>query len=210
MRRQRGSSSLRAAPGSRDWTIVVALVAVALILGTSALAFFRGGGTLPYQGMQGSRPGGWIYVSNSQLSSTGQSQPAAASNDTLTFQSDSLHILVLMGPMTEGESMYSFVIDNLTNPTLVIPYGATVTMTVVNVDTDAYHALMLTTAGPPYPYNFMPMMMSPYASTNDLPPSSSSGFAEQQVSFTANGDAYYLCPVPGHAQSGMYGLIEVS
>jgi len=105
--------------------------------------------------------------------------------------------------------MYSFVVGNVTNPTLVIPLGARVTMVVVNVDTDAYHGLTLTYAAPPYAYNVMPMMMGSLASTGVLPPSSSSGgFAAQQVSFTVSGDAYYVCPVPGHAQSGMYGQIR--
>lgn len=132
----------------------------------------------------------------------------AEGNGTLTFGGGSVGILVLMDPMTEGQSMYSFVIDNLTNPTLVIPRGARVTMTVVNVDTDAYHALTLTNVAPPYSYNLMPMMMSSLASTHDLPPSSASGLASEQISFTVTGNTYYLCPVPGHAQAGMYGLVE--
>lgn len=88
-----------------------------------------------------------------------------------------------------------------------MPQGTRVTMVVVNVDTDAYHGLTLTSAASPYPYSVMPMMMSSLATTGALPPSSS-GFASQQVSFTVNGWLHYVCPVPGHAQSGMYGLIK--
>ena len=151
--------------------------------------------------------GGWSYLSPDQLRAFATSPPVTATNDTLTFGGGSIKILVLMGPMAEGQSMYSFVIDNYTNPTLVIPRGARVTMVIVNVDTDAYHGLTLTSVAPPYAYNFMPMMMYSLASTGVLPPSSS-GFASQQISFTVTGGMYFVCPVPGHAQSGMYGQIR--
>lgn len=189
---------------AREWLIVAAVISVAMILGLSALTFLGNGYTPSTQ----STPGERGYISEGQLASIETSQPVAESNGSLTFSGNSVDILVLMGPMTEGQSMYSFVVDNLTNPTLVIPWGATVTMTVINVDTDAYHALTLTNVAPPYSYNMIPMMMSSLASTRDLPPSSSSGHASDQISFTVTGNMYYLCPVPGHAQAGMYGLIE--
>ncbi len=151
---------------------------------------------------------GWDYLSSSQLASIKASQPVADENDTLTFGTGSASILVLMGPMAEGQSMYSFVIDNLTNPTLVFPRGTEVTMIVVNVDTDAYHGLTLTGLAPPYGYDFMPGMMGSFASTQVMPPQSS-GFAAQQISFTVDGDMHYICPVSGHAQAGMYGQIKV-
>lgn len=53
----------------------------------------------------------------------------------------------------------------------------------------------------------MPMMMSSLASTGELP-QSSSGYAYQQISFTVTGEMYHVCPVPGHAQSGMYDLVK--
>lgn len=191
----------------RELLIVIAAVALAVGLGVSALALVGHApppNTVATNGFQG----GLSYISDSQLASVKVSQPVAETGDSLTFGGNSINILVLMGPMTEGQSMYSFVIDNLTNPTLIIPRGSSVTMTVVNVDTDAYHALTLTNVGPPYSYNMMQMMMSSFASTRDLPPTSSSGLASEQISFTVTGSVYYLCPVPGHAQAGMYGLIE--
>ena len=151
--------------------------------------------------------GSWNRLSAALVDSVSVSQPVSVANGTLTFSGDSIRVLVLMGPMTEGQSMYSFLVDNVTDPTLVLPKGSTVTMTVVNVDTDAYHGLTFTTVQPPYSYNFMPMTMSLFASSGVLPPSSS-GFASQQISFTVTGDMYYVCPVAGHAQSGMYGLIR--
>lgn len=199
------------------WTIV-AVVAVASIVGLSSMVYalhvygsmeprYWQGATGNGQSQMGGMMGAWGYLTGAQIDSISTSQPTVAANNTLIFSGDSVKILALMGPMTEGQNMYSFAIDNLTNPTLVIPLGTKVTMVVVNVDTDAYHGLTLTSAVPPYPYSFMPMMMGSVASTGALPPSSS-GFASQQVSFTVNGGLYYVCPVPGHAQSGMYGMIK--
>lgn len=204
---------------SRERGLIVAVVvAVAVTLGVSSVAYLWQGFTPTGQGSQdgvngngasqaAGMMGGWSYLSNDQLAAIKASQPAAEANGTLTFSGGSIMILVLMGPMTQDRNMYSFVIDNLTNPTLVIPRGTRVTMIVANVDTDAYHALALTGIAPPYAYNLMPMMMSSLASTRVLPPSSS-GFATQQISFTVSGGLYYACPVPGHAQSGMYGQIR--
>lgn len=193
-------------------------VSVTIVVGASAsaLAFshnssYPAAPRGPYSNgpfLTGNMMGGWSYVEQGQLGSISVSQPVSAADGTLTYAGGSVRILVLMGPMTEGESMYSFVIDNFTNPTLVIPQGTRVTMVVVNVDTDAYHGLTLTSLPPPYPYNAMAMMMSSWGSTGELPPSSSSGLATQQISFTVGGEMYYLCPVPGHAQLGMYGLIR--
>ena len=199
------------------WLIVWVVIAVTATVGLSALAYAFALSSPPPGNLQegyGSGPthmasmmGGWSYLSKSQLDSITVSQPLTAANGTLTFSGDSVKILVLMGPMAEGQSMYSFVIDNYANPTLVIPRGARVTMVIVNVDTDAYHGLTLTSVAPPYAYKFMPMMMYSLASTGVLPPSSSE-FVSQQISFTVTGGMYYVCPVPGHAQSGMYGQIR--
>ena len=201
----------------KSWLIaVVAVTAVGALLVPIALVSYAHG-SWPAAAEQGPYSGGnsgmWgmmggqSRLSGAQLDSIVVSQPVSAANGTLTFSGDSIRILVLMGPMAEGQSMYSFVIDNLTNPTLVIPRGSVVTMIVANVDTDAYHGLTLTAVPPPYSYNLMPMMMSSFASSGVLPPASS-GFASQQISFTVTGNMYYVCPVAGHAQAGMYGQIR--
>lgn len=201
-----------------NWLIIVVVAILVAAAGLSSLVLLgraydqsypasQPGSYGAWQSRNGGMMGGWSYLGANQLGSIQVSQPVAAGNGTLTFSGSSIRILVLMGPMAEGQSMYSFVINNMTNPTLIIPRGAKVTMTVVNVDTDAYHGLTLTGATPPYTYNFMPMMMGSLASTGVLPPSSSE-FPSQQISFTVSGEMYYVCPVPGHAQSGMYGLIR--
>lgn len=136
------------------------------------------------------------------------SSVSSVSNNTLVFSGDSVRVVVLMGPMQEGTSMYSFVIDNLTNPTLVFQHGANVIFYIVNVDTDAYHSLALSEQPPPYPYEAMPMMMYSYATSMMLPPTSGAYYGER-INITVNSGMYYLCTVPGHAQDGMYGRIQV-
>lgn len=129
-----------ASKNRKDSLNVAAVVAFAVAVGLSSAAFVwwsAPSGRLPGGGSEG-------HLSGSQLGSIAVSTPAETADGTLTFGGGSVRILVLMGPMQEGRSMYSFLIDNLTNPTLVFPQGTRVTMTVVNVDTDAYHGLMLT------------------------------------------------------------------
>lgn len=202
---------------SKQWLIgVVALAAVGALLvpfvfaSAARSSWSPPAGGAPYAGSSvgmGSMMGSWGHLGPAQPDSTEWTSTVSESNGTLTFSGNSIRILVLMGPMNGGGSMYSFEIDNITNPTLVFPVGATVTMVAVNVDTDAYHGLTIGRLAPPYGYTVMVGMMSSIATTRMLPPSSS-GFASQQISFTVYEDAYYYCPVPGHAQLGMYGLIR--
>lgn len=193
--------------------VVIAIAAVgALLLPFMYVSYAQGSwfptaGQGPYGSGSVGMMGGWSYVSAGYLGSTIWTPPTKVSNDSLAFNGSSIKILVLMGSMSGGQSMYSFVIDNLTNPTLVFPAGARVTMVAVNVDTDAYHGLTISRLAPPYGYNVMVGMMGSTTSTMMLPPSGSV-FAAQQITFTVNGDAYYFCPVPGHAQLGMSGLIR--
>lgn len=137
-----------------------------------------------------------------------ESVPSASGN-TLIYNGSDVRIAVLMGPMEEGQSMYSFVIDNMTNPTLEFRRGANVTFVVVNVDDDAYHSLTLTGDAPPYASYTMPMMMDSYGTTMMLAPESQGKYPGQSISFVAGQDMYYICTVSGHALKGMYGRILV-
>ena len=107
-----------------------------------------------------------------------------------------------------------FVIGGLINPTLVIPKGATVNFTVINLDDDMYHDLVVSTASPPYPDMVMHSMMwggsflymMPILSPADY----ASGWAptySYSVTIPNVSNLWYFCTFPGHAQSGMYGEI---
>jgi rusticyanin len=144
-------------------------------------------------------------------------------NNTVNFHSQSINIFALAimpdkavnltgmhPPSYSSEDV--FVIYGLINPTLLIRSGASVQFTVVNLDDDMYHNLVVSPVGPPYPYMAMQGMMSgrwaPF-----LPPADySQGTAHEYsyaLTFNQPGIFWYLCTYPDHAESGMYGEIEV-
>ncbi|WP_156778561.1 rusticyanin [Thermoplasma acidophilum] len=161
--------------------------------------------------------GGSQYLTQSQLESlnvTGPGVYISPANSTI-YVNNSTTLLVMAGPM-DGPSMYSFEIEGLFNPTIVIREGVTVHFVVVNIDTDSEHNFVLSTRGPPYPYmsgmeymgsggfGFMTYM-------GFLPPTNSGHFYYYDFSyaFSQSGTYWYLCTYPGHAENGMYGKIVV-
>ncbi|MDG7001666.1 MAG: hypothetical protein JRN15_21415 [Nitrososphaerota archaeon] len=209
------------------------------------------GGYGNYNGMMGGYNGSYygmmtiqgVSVPIEQAVQTSQSPPTYAqitkSNNTISFHSQDINILAvaIMPDMAVNLTgvqppSYStgdvFVIYGLINPTLVIPAVASVHFTVVNLDDDMYHNLVVSTISPPYPYMAMQGMMSYprnfqgtttyYPAMNMmlpfLPPANySQGIAHEysySTTFTQAGSLWYLCTYPGHAQSGMYGHIVVN
>ena len=204
-----------------------------------------------YNGMMGGYNGTYSWMMTTQGLSvpiqqaiqSAQSPPVYAhviqNNDTISFDSRDISIIAF-AMMPEGAinltgtqpPSYStddvFVIYGLINPTLVIPAGATVHFTIVNLDDDMYHNLVVSSLSPPYPYMAMQGMMSYprnfqgtttyYPAMNMmlpfLPPANySQGIAHEysySTTFTQAGSLWYLCTYPGHAQSGMYGHIVVN
>ena len=160
-------------------------------------------------------------------------------NNTITFSSENVSIFALAIMPDKAVNLtgtqppsYSngdvFVIYGLINPTLVIPAGASVHFTIVNLDDDMYHNLVVSTLSPPYPYMAMQGMMTypqnyqagGTASSSSqnmmlpfLPPANySQGSAHEysySLTFNQAGSLWYLCTYPGHAQLGMYGRIVV-
>jgi len=107
-----------------------------------------------------------------------------------------------------------FVIGGLIDPTLYIPKGATVHMTVVNLDDDMYHDFVVTTLSPPYPYMMMQGMMWGGDFLYMMPVLSPANYAagwapyySYTVTIPSATNLWYLCTYPGHAESGMYGAI---
>ena len=108
-----------------------------------------------------------------------------------------------------------FVIGGLIDPTLYVPKGATVNVTVVNLDNDMYHDFVVSTIAPPYPYMTMQGMM--WGSGGILymmqvlsPANYASGWAHvysYTVTVPNSANLWYLCSYPGHAESGMYGEV---
>ena len=157
------------------------------------------------------------YLTQSQLESlnvTEQGVYVSHANSTVYINS-STSLLVMAGPMN-APSMYSFEIQGLYNPTIVIKEGVTVHFTVVNIDTDSEHNFVLSSQGPPYSYmSGMGSMGSggynSMTSMSFLSPTNSGHFYYYNVSysFSQTGTYWYLCTYPGHAENGMYGKIVV-
>jgi rusticyanin len=120
--------------------------------------------------------------------------------------------LVMVGVPPSAPDM-SWQVDGRTNPTVVIPAGATVSVVFANGDADSSHGWELTTGAPPYAV--MPMMSAPIAASGAvvMPVSHAQGdrWYGATVTFSAPppGTYYYLCPVPGHAEEGMWGRLIV-
>ena len=154
-------------------------------------------------------------VSPQQARTLGEQTPAGATvdqnNNTLTFQTSSVHLTVIANP-PYGHDM-TFQIAGLTHPTLVVPTGAHVTVQFINADSDSGHGWMVTMARAPLPY--MPMLASgvafPGAFAHPLGDPTAAGWGSETISFDASksGKFTYLCPLPGHAQKGMHGQFIV-
>ena len=154
-------------------------------------------------------------ISPSEAGALGNAMPAGATVDRaanrLTFATSSVRLAVLASP-SNGPDM-TFRIGGLTDPTIVVPQGASVTVQLVNADSDTSHAWLLTTAQPPF--GSMTMMDAPAFGGALAPPlgdPTAAGMPSETITFTAAtpGRYTYLCPVPGHAQQGMYGTLEVT
>ena len=132
------------------------------------------------------------------------------SSNTITFTGTSVALTVLASP-PEGPDE-TFRIAGLTNPTLVMPRGAEVTLRLINGDPGMPHNWLITNAQPPFPY--VAIMAEPVvfgAVTQTLAEAAPSGMPSGTLTFVAAaaGHYTYLCSVPGHAQEGMYGALVV-
>jgi rusticyanin len=147
-----------------------------------------------------------------------------SSNNTVVFDSQQFSVSALALMPDEAVNLTGrqppsyatddvFVIYGLINPTLVVRAGALVKLTVVNLDDDMYHNLVVASYGPPYAYMSMQGMMSGYWMPY-LPPADYSQGSAHEYSYTMPlgqpGTFWYICTYPGHAQSGMYGRIIVT
>lgn len=154
-------------------------------------------------------------VSAAEASRLGEAVPAGATADRagnrLVVGARSVRLVVLASPSMPSEN---FRIAGMTNPTVVVPDGAQVSIELVNADADMAHGLVVTASGAASWR--MPMMAGGPAFEGAgvwfLGASTASGMHTGQFSFTASapGTYQYVCPVPGHAREGMAGTFVVS
>ena len=176
-------------------------------------------------GMMGSDPGKAMgtamanapgpRIPAAQAEMLGAAAPAGATVDPaanrVVFTTKTVRFVVLGSPQT-GRDM-TFYIAGLTDPTVVVPAGSTVTVRFINADRDEAHGWLLTSARPPFPYMAMMGARAAFAGAfaRPLGDPNAAGMPEESITFraTAPGQYTYLCPVPGHAQQGMYGTLQV-
>jgi rusticyanin len=155
-------------------------------------------------------------VSASEATTLANQVPAAASMDRsanrITFTGTVVRFTVVASPADGPDE--TFRIAGLVNPTVSVTQGAHVSIQLVNADSGTGHGLVITTSGTGSWW--MPMMTAAPAFAgaalwflgNPTPAGMHTGI----LSFTvgAAGTYQYLCPVPGHAQKGMVGMLVVS
>ena len=205
------------------------------MMGNSGYGWMMGGASVAPQWMQGQRLPGSIMgtstdmgrvmgrlfadapgprVNPSEAAALGNEVPAWATVDKganrIAFRGSPVQLTVVASP--RGNPDETFRVAGLVNPTIVVPRGARVTLTLVNADPDTAHGLVVTSTGSASSY--MPMMTAPEAFSGAavwfLGNPTSAGMHKGSVNFTATTGTYrYLCPVPGHAQKGMVGSFVV-
>ena len=184
------------------------------------------GGTLPGAMMGTSTDPGKIMgtlwanapgprVSAVQATALDGQVPAGARIDraanTITFTATTVRLAMLASP--SGGRDETFRAAGMTNPAIVVPAGARVSIEVINADPDTAHGLVITASTAAF--SWMPMMTDPPAFTGSalwfLGNPTSAGMHAGTLTFTAAtpGTYRYLCPVPGHAEKGMAGALTI-
>lgn len=140
-----------------------------------------------------------------------QSRQAGTSRDgRVAFSGSRINIPVVTGAANTAPKRFE--VHGEVNPTIVVPAGAQVRIRLANAESSMPHGLAVTRQAPPYPANVKSEIKPPIAGTGYVDPSES-GSSMQVAStgwFTLKpGTYYYVCPVPTHAKSGMYGKLVV-
>jgi rusticyanin len=211
--------------GGSGYTSMMGPTGYTWMMGGTAAPVWMTGGTLPgYITGTSADPGkvmGSLFanapgprVTPADAATLARRVPTGATVDRaanrVTFTTTTAAFPVVANPSMPAEN---FRVAGLTNPTIVVPAGAKVSIELVNADTDMAHGLVVTGSGTT---SWMPMMTASPAFSGSalwfLGEATSAGMHEGTLTFTAGqaGTYQYLCPVPGHAQEGMAGTLTVS
>lgn len=128
-------------------------------------------------------------------------------------------VFIVVAAVQPGFPDTTFEIGGLVDPTIVVPAGAEVTLTLINMDygPGMSHGIVITDVPPPYPVLGMMGMQDSLAGTPILPPrdrenARSARYPADTVTFTApsSGTYFYLCQYYDHAAKGMFGRLVVA
>lgn len=147
--------------------------------------------------------------SNDDMSNSLRTAVIDKNSNTVTFKGQDVNIVLFGGPENADDK---FVVGGLVNPTINVPKGSKVTLTLINEDMGMPHGMEIIASPPPYAY--MSMMQGPVypgAYLPVVPQAENEAYPTVSTTFTASqsGTFYYICQVPGHAAKGMYGEIVV-
>jgi rusticyanin len=152
-------------------------------------------------------------VSLAQTRTLGDQVPAGASVDrasnTITFTASSVSFTVVAVP--PGGPDMTFRVAGLTNPAIVVPQDAQVTVQFINGDNDEAHAWMIVDEQPTFSFYQPKAPAIPGAFSGLIGDPTANGQGASTFTFQAGpaGTYQYICPMPGHAQMGMHGTFIV-
>jgi rusticyanin len=130
-------------------------------------------------------------------------------SDTITFSGPSVSFTVVAVP--PGGPDMTFRVAGLTDPALIIPAGAQVTVQFINGDSDEAHAWIVVNEQPPFSFGQPKAPAISGAFSGLIGDPTASGQGASTITFQAGrpGAYQYICPMPGHAQMGMHGAFIV-
>jgi rusticyanin len=210
--------------GGSSYSRMMSLAGYQWMTGGSGAPGWMSGGTLPGSMMGTSTDPGTIMgrlfadapgprVGAAQAAALGAQAPAGAvigrASNTITLTASTVRLTMLAGP--PGVPDETFHVAGLTNPAIIVPAGARVSIQVINADPDTAHGIVITAGNAAA--TWMPMMTAQPAFTGSalwfLGNPTPAGMHAGTLTFTASipGTYHYLCPVPGHARDGMTGTL---
>jgi rusticyanin len=152
-------------------------------------------------------------VHRSQVTALSEQDPAGASISaragTITFHTTAVSFTVVA--IAPGQPDMTFTVAGLSDPAIIVPRGAQVTVRFINNDTDEAHGWLITGNKPPFGFGQPATPAIAGAFTGIIGDPTAAGDGASTISFTASsaGSYDYICPMPGHAQMGMHGSFTV-
>jgi rusticyanin len=152
-------------------------------------------------------------VPRGQVTALSEQDPAGASISaragTITFHTTDVSFTVVA--IAPGQPDMTFTVAGLTDPAIIVPSGASVTVRFINNDTDEAHGWLITGNKPPFGFGQPATPAIAGAFTGIIGDPTAAGDGASTISFTASsaGSYDYVCPMPGHAQMGMHGSFTV-